>query len=151
MDEEIIKLAKKFNVNLNYQEIDVSKLKFDRRVRWKCLFGCNFYGRRSCPPHIPEFEECVKFVTSYKKAILFKFNISSRGDKVKAQRFLLEIEKELLKNYPFVFAVFPGGCELCEECKDVCHLARPSLSALCIDASNLELKENEMAGLLFLY
>jgi predicted metal-binding protein len=116
------------------------------------MFGCNSFGKKSCPPNVPDFDECVKFVKSYKKAILFRFRVSSEEERGKALQFMLDAERESLVNHSFAFAVFPGSCNLCDsqKCHENCHLARPSLSALCIDASKLSLGRGEMAGILLL-
>ncbi len=146
---EIKSLAKKYNLKVEFEEIDVSSIKFDIRVRWKCMFGCESYGKKSCPPYVPDFEDCIKLVKSYKKAYLFKFKVKNLNDVKKAQEFMLEAERITKK--PYALATFPGGCILCDkECKQNCTKARPSLTALCIDSTQFNLSNDEMVAILFI-
>ncbi|WP_456330259.1 DUF2284 domain-containing protein [Archaeoglobus sp.] len=140
-------LIEKYGLKVNVEVIDPAKLRLDLRARWKCMFGCESFGKPSCPPNVPDFEECVKFVKAYKKAILFRFKVKGVEDIRKAQELMLEAELSLKK--PYAFATFPGGCMLCEECRGRCEKARPSMSALCIDATQFGLKDYEMAAVLF--
>ncbi len=140
-------LIKKFDLSISIEQIDPKKLRFDERARWKCRYGCSSYGKKSCPPNVPDFDECVRFVNSYTKAFLFRFKVKDKEDVKKAQNFMLEAEKFAAK--PYAIAIFPGGCLLCDEpCSDQCTKARPSLSALCINSSQFDLAENEMVGIL---
>jgi len=141
-------LVEKHNLKVDVEEIEPSELRLDLRARWKCMFGCESFGKPSCPPNVPDFDECAKFVKAYKRAILFKFKVKGVEDVKKAQEFMLEAEISLKK--PYALATFPGGCMLCEECRGRCEKARPSLSALCIDASQLGLEDDEMAAILFI-
>ena len=132
--------AKEFRVKVeNIVELNPQEIKMDLRARWKCMFGCDYYGRASCPPNVPEFDECVRFIKSYKRglAIIFKFKEYMK-DKRKAQKLLLEIENNLVLDHPFAFVIFPGGCDVCETCdgKSCKTLARPSISAMCINADS---------------
>ncbi len=126
-------LAEKFGLDVEIERIDPRQLKLDLRARWKCRFGCEFYGRPSCPPNVPGFEECERFVRSYSEAILFRFK-AEWGEVRSIQEFMLEAERAA--KLPFAFATFPTGCMLCDDCKG-CSKARPTLSALCIDVSSL--------------
>lgn len=132
--------AKEFGLKIeNIIEFNPQEIKMDLRARWKCKFGCDYYGRASCPPNVPNFDECVRFVRNYRKglAIIFKFE-DYIEDKRKAQKFLLDLERELMPHFPFTFVIFPGGCDVCETCngKNCKTLARPSVSAMCIDISS---------------
>ena len=133
-DENKLKLKKMI-------EFNPKDVKMDLRARWKCRFGCEYYGRASCPPNVPEFDECVKFVRSYKTglAVIFKFD-NYMDEKRKAQKMLIEIESKLVLNHPFAFVLFPGGCDICEVCdgKKCKTFARPSVSAMCIDISSFQ-------------
>ncbi|MCS7122292.1 MAG: DUF2284 domain-containing protein [Archaeoglobaceae archaeon] len=129
-------LLKKFGLEAKIEKINPKDLKFDLRARWKCKFGCNYYGRPSCPPNVPDFKECVKFVRSYKDAILFRFKSK---DVKRIQEFMLEAERSV--KLPFALSTFPTSCMLCEDCKG-CSKARPTLSALCIDVTSLEPKDD---------
>ncbi len=154
---EILKIVEEIlyrhGIKAKVHTIDTSGITFDRRVRWKCMFGCESYGKKSCPPFVPEFDECVKFVKSYRKAVVFVFSVSSREDLVKAQKFMLDVEREVSRISALCMATFPSGCLLCDDgCAENCKLARPSLSALCINVGKLgmDLNEDEMVAVLFI-
>ncbi len=151
MSLDLAKLAQKYGLDVVIKETDPRKLKLDLRGRWKCMFGCENYGRKkSCPPNVPEFEECKNFLNLYKKALVFKFKVFSIEDVKKAQEFLIEAERST--KLPYALALFPGGCLLCDdECRLDCPKGRPSLSALYIDATQFDLKENEMVAMILLY
>ncbi|AKG91291.1 putative metal-binding protein [Geoglobus ahangari] len=132
---------------VDVQEIDVSKIRPDKRTRWKCRFGCNYFGKRySCPPNVPDdFEE---FISSYSRALVVIYEFSDyMEDKLKLQRILPEIEARLIFDYPMAFALFPGGCDLCESCEyersGRCvkpERVRPSVSSVGIIVSRLGVK-----------
>ncbi len=135
---------------------DPKNVKIDRRARWKCMFGCSYYGKRfSCPPNVPEDYE--EFIRSYRKgyAILLRFN-NYFEDKRKAQEKLVEFERSLLNRYPLAFVLFPGGCDLCYECsypdckrqEDV----RPTLSSvgLTVEQFGIKVGDNRNVAILLL-
>lgn len=137
----------------------VGNIRVDIRTRWKCRFGCEYFGRRySCPPNVPEnFEE---FVISYKKALVIVYRFEDYFvDKKKMQEILPEIETKLLREYPLAFALFPGGCDLCEECSyeksRECSRkskVRPSLSSMGILVSQfgIEIGDGKSVALILL-
>ena len=154
--KSIEKKAEEFGLKIeSIIEFDPQNVKMDLRSRWKCKFGCEYYGRASCPPNVPEFDECVRFVRSYKQglAIIFRFE-DYMEDKRRAQKLLLEVENELISDFPFAFSVFPGGCDVCEECngKNCKKLARPSVSAMYIDITSFGVnwKDGYSVGLIFI-
>lgn len=128
-------------------EIDAKKLRPDLRTRWKCRFGCSYFGKRySCPPNVPE--NFADFINSYSKgiAIIYRFE-DYMADKIKLQEILPEIESRLIFDYPMAFALFPGGCDLCESCEyektGKCvkpEKVRPSVSSVGILVSKLGVK-----------
>jgi len=140
-------LAEKYGLRVEAEEIDPANLRLDLRARWKCMFGCKSYGKPSCPPNVPEYEECVRFVKAYTKAVLFRFRVEGIEDVRRAQEFMLEAEMSLKK--PYALATFPGGCMICDKCNGRCEKVRPSLSALCIDASQFDLDDGQMVAVLF--
>jgi len=143
------RLAQRYKLEVKFKDIDPPRLRLDLRVRWKCRFGCESYGKKkSCPPNVPDFKDCLEFVKSYRKAILFKFKVKNLDDVKNAQKFMLEAEKAVKK--PYALATFPGSCLLCdEECRINCDIARPSLTALCIDSTQFNLDSDEMVAILF--
>jgi len=143
-------------------EINPRDLRIDVRTRWKCQFGCSYYGKRySCPPAVPPLSDAEKFIKSYSKAFVIKFRFSSEKYlemKRKAQLFLVRVEKELISDYPFVFTLFPGGCDICENCSYTrrgCRKAeyvRPTVTSVGIDVSSLGIRigDETSVGILLL-
>ncbi len=133
--------------NRELKPINPAKISLDVRTRWKCMFGCDYYGKRkSCPPFVPGIDESEKFLKSYSSAILFLVKFESYDEymdtKKQIQNFLVEFEGKLVKSYPMVFTLFPGGCDLCDECKpnyEKCQ-ARPTVSSMGIRISDLDVE-----------
>lgn len=132
---------------VDIREVDARKLRPDPRTRWKCRFGCSYFGKRySCPPNVPEnFSE---FLSEYSRAIAIVYQFEDyMADKLKLQEVLPEIESRLIFDYPMAFALFPGGCDLCEACEyeksGRCvkpERVRPSVSSVGILVSKLGIK-----------
>ncbi len=138
------------------REINPGNIGVDGRTRWKCRFGCNYYGKRySCPPNVPDDYE--NFLKSYSRAILFRYRfepLQYMETKRKAQKVVVVFERSVIMDYPFAFALFPGGCDLCDECSyevekrcDRSHEVRPSLSALGLRVSDLGVKFGDQTSL----
>lgn len=145
------------------REIDASKILVSPRPVWKCR-TCVFYGKRpSCPPLVPSWREAGEWVKSYKKALLLKFEVNMEDfeeGKREVLNYLLNRERELFSRYPYAYALFPGACNLCQECgyersgncprmQDV----RPSLDAVGIEITSvvkINFKENVLYSLIFL-
>ncbi len=117
------------------------------RPVWKCKM-CEMYGKRlSCPPFVPSWEETKAWISHYNKTFVFKFLIDMNEfekEKREVIKFLLDKEKTLFKEYPFVHALFPGSCNLCAECPiekgGEClkpYLVRPSVDALGIEITSI--------------
>ena len=145
------------------KEIDAREIKVSPRPVWKCT-TCPFYGKRpSCPPYAPSWREAKEWVHSYKRALLLKFEVDMKdfeNEKRKILNYLLKREKELFKKYPYVYALFPGACNLCEECEfeksGKCPMpekVRYSLDAIGIEITSmvsLDFGENALYSLIFL-
>jgi|Deesub1362B_J571_1020462.scaffolds.fasta_scaffold00359_6 predicted metal-binding protein len=138
------------------REIKTENLEVDVRNRWKCRFGCNYYGKRySCPPNVPDDYE--DFLRSYSRAILFRYrfeHLEYIETKKKAQKVVVAFERAVLTDYPLAFALFPGGCDLCDECsyekKGTCqksHEVRPSLSSMGLKVSDLGVELGDQTSL----
>ncbi|MBE8539906.1 DUF2284 domain-containing protein [Geoglobus acetivorans] len=126
---------------------EVEKIKTDSRTRWKCKFGCMYYGKRySCPPEVPE--NFTEFIGSYRKAVAITYFFRDyMEDKRRMQELLPELESRLLERYPLAFALFPGGCDLCDECSyektGECvkkERVRPSVSSMGIIVSQFGIR-----------
>ncbi len=90
-------------------------------VRFKCLFGCPYKHRYSCPPHTPTPAETQALLDSYRRAILF--HVEAPYSKERARNMiaymdaLVKLEGELFKDgYYKAFLMLAGPCVLCKEC-----------------------------------
>ncbi len=45
----------------------------ENRTILKCIFGCNGYGSKVCPPYIPTVDEFRKMLTEYEDALIIKW------------------------------------------------------------------------------
>ena len=142
------------------REVNPGSLKIDARTRWKCRFGCNYYGKRySCPPNVPDDYE--NFLKSYSRAILFRYRfkpLEYMETKKKAQKVVVAFERSVIMDYPLAFALFPGGCDLCEKCSyetekrcDRSHEVRPSLSSLGLRVSDLGVEFGDQTSLSLIF
>jgi len=114
-------------------------------VRFKCLFGCTYKHRYSCPPHTPTPAETQATLDSYGRAILFHVEAPytrERGRNMVAYLdALVRLEEELFKDgYYKAFVMLAGPCVLCKECGKVegvpCRFpakTRPAMEACGID------------------
>jgi len=127
---------------VDYFLTKTSQIHITPKVRLKCQFGCEAYGRRKlCPPSeslTPQ--ECRDYLGDYDRAIIVRFPPIVDEDAARArQALLLELEWAAMRsNCPFALAVFPTHCRQCAECagEGPCTnrvRARPSTTALCID------------------
>ena len=145
IDEIIREHAEKKGIKIErIIEFDPKDLNIDKRTQWKCKFGCNYYGRRySCPPNIPEDYE--EFIKSYSKAVAIVYHYEDfMKSKIEMQKILVDIENSIAPTYPMAFALFPGGCDLCDECEfeknGKCvspEKVRPSIAAMGINVAEL--------------
>ncbi len=143
--------------------IDASCIVVSPRPVWKCRM-CSMYGKRlSCPPFVPSWRDAKEWISFYKEAVLYKFSINMdnfEDEKRSTIEFLLERERSLFKEYPFVYALFPGSCNLCSKCPfetgGKClkpTLVRPALDALGIEITSIthvNFSENVLYSLVFL-
>lgn len=116
-------------------------------VRFKCMFGCNSYGKKSsCPPNVPSIDDCQKFFAEYKDIVVFQIarqfeNPEDRSEWSKETNLrLLKIEREVfLAGYQKAFLLFMDECRLCNACtgsKNECvnkRQSRPGPEALGVD------------------
>ncbi len=143
--------------------ISTERIRVTPRPVWKCR-TCEFYGKRpSCPPFAPGWKEAREWVKSYEKALLIKFQVDMDNferEKREVLKYLLRKEKELFQKYPYVYALFPGACNLCDECEfeksgrcPVPEKVRFSLDAVGIELSSvvkIDFREPVLYSLIFL-
>jgi predicted metal-binding protein len=66
---------------LNAKIIPVEKIVIEDRVVFKCLLGCEKYGKTlACPPYAPTPEKFRKIVSEYHYALFMKFKTHAEGD-----------------------------------------------------------------------
>lgn len=146
------------------KEISTENIIVSPRPIWKCR-TCPVYGKSpSCPPYAPSWEEAKEWIRHFKKALLIKFEINYKNfeeEKRKVLLYLLKKEEKLFKaGNPYAFALFPGNCNLCEECEfersKRCKMptkVRPSLDAIGIELSkivDLDFSESVLYGLILI-
>jgi predicted metal-binding protein len=89
-------------------------------VRFKCMFGCNEYGKvGSCPPAVPPVDECHKMIREDTNALILHFSIQSQTKDEKHQLMtnLLTLELEIfLAGYYKVFLMPHHSCMFCDDC-----------------------------------
>jgi len=131
----------------DFRWIDPQKIVLAYWVRMKCMYGCGEYGKTAtCPPNVPSFSECERFVRDYKEAVVFHFEkkVKEPEDRFawtkKMNLRLLELEKTVfISGYEKTFLLFLDNCAICDACpgkKEKCkkpRLARPTPEALAID------------------
>lgn len=145
-------------------EIEAEKIVVSPRPVWKCR-ACPNYGKTpSCPPHAPSWQEAREWVAHFKIALIIKFEIDMsdfEGEKKEVLRYLLKKEKAFFaEGHPFAFALFPGNCNLCDECKfeagERCPYptdVRPSVDAVGIEIGSfikIDFSENVLYGLILI-
>lgn len=116
-------------------------------VRFKCLFGCEGYGKRpTCPPNLPSILDCRTFISEYEKIAAIHIPIKlptpkdgkEWGKQINAR--LLDMERGVfLVGYHKAYVLLSSSCRSCEECVGAdtdCKnpkLARPTPEAVGID------------------
>jgi len=116
-------------------------------VRFKCMFGCDSYGRKGgCPPAVPPVGECRELFREYRHILVMHFRIrfehpEDRGEwSRKTNLGLLAAERgAFLAGHPKALLLFMDECRLCNDCpgtREACKnpaMARPSPEALGVD------------------
>ncbi|NJE42325.1 DUF2284 domain-containing protein [Thermococcus sp. GR6] len=144
------------------KELSIDGIVVSPRPVWKCR-ACPMYGKRpSCPPHVPDWREAKDWVSSFRQALIIKFEIdynNFEAEKRKALLYLLKREEELFKEGKmYAMALFPGSCNLCDDCPfergEPCRVptkVRPSVDAIGIEISRLveiDFSESVLYGML---
>ena len=131
----------------DFRWVNTDKIVVGQWVRFRCMFGCQNYGKKgSCPPNVPPVDECRKMISEYGWAAVFHFEkvlenvrdylpwsreVNGELRKVERAVFLSGYYKTLL--LPF------DACMLCDTCagsRAECRnpkIARPGADALGID------------------
>jgi predicted metal-binding protein len=116
-------------------------------VRFKCMFGCNSYGRKgACPPQVPSVDECRRFFDEYTHIAVIHITgkVDKPEDRVQWSRRinldLLKLERAVfLADHPKAFLLFMDECHICKDCtadRTTCvapSQARPGAESLAVD------------------
>jgi predicted metal-binding protein len=116
-------------------------------VRFKCMFGCAYYGKTGvCPPAVPTIEECRELFAEYEHILVI--HLTARFDHPedrhewgrKQNAEMLKLERDVfLSGHHKAFLLFMDTCCVCAECagtREECHnplLSRPCPEALGAD------------------
>ncbi len=49
-EEELRKLIEKYGLKARFEDLNPKELRMDLRARWKCMFGCDSYGKHHAHP-----------------------------------------------------------------------------------------------------
>ena len=116
-------------------------------VRFKCLFGCDSFGKKgTCPPAVPSVPETREFFSEYDHAVVIHFSVKVKhpDDRKEWSRKeslrLLALERAVfLAGFQKAFVLFMDECRLCGDCSGTrvaClqkKMARPGPEALGVD------------------
>ena len=115
-------------------------------VRMKCMFGCDEYGRASCPPNTLPVSDCRRFFDEYSEAVILHFQkkVDRPEDgpawSKKVNLDLLKLERAVfLAGNPKAFLLLMDPCYLCADCSStrgeckVLESARPTPEAMAVD------------------
>jgi predicted metal-binding protein len=131
----------------DFRWISGSDIQVCRWVRFKCMFGCESYGKKAgCPPAVPSISECRELFTEYDHILVLQIvaKLNDPNDRNEWSRnknlSLLPIEREaFLAGHHKAFLLFMDECRLCNECpgtREECRnlaMARPCPEALGVD------------------
>lgn len=144
--EQVEDLFKKHGFS-DFKWVSGKNIKVSQWVRFKCIYGCNSYGKKStCPPNVPTVSECERFFSEYESAVIVHFKRENEDKQdlaswCKAINIeLSKIEKDIfLAGFYKAFAIFVDECNLCVDCvseRSECRnkkIARPCTEALAVD------------------
>lgn len=131
----------------DYQWISGAQFIIKQWVRFKCMFGCDSFGKKgSCPPSVPSIQECREFLNEYANVLVIHLQgefpnpedrkVWSRDKNLE----LLKLERAVfLAGFPKAFLLFMDECRICSkcagprlECKNP-QMLRPGPEALGVD------------------
>jgi predicted metal-binding protein len=139
-------LARKHGVP-DFRWISGNDVQVCRWVRFKCMFGCDSYGRNACcPPEVPSIAECRELFAEYGHILILQIaeRLDDPEDRKEWSRkknlALLPLERDVfLAGHHKVMLLFMDECRLCGECPGTraeCRkpcMARPCPEALGVD------------------
>lgn len=127
--------------------IDPSDVVISRWVRFKCEFGCGWYGKcAACPPNVPSIEAVRELFGEYRQVMMLRFSGAvAEPDQRHSwtreiNRSLLALERDVfLADHPKALVLFVDPCNLCDDCaptRRTCHEkadSRPSPEGMGVD------------------
>lgn len=132
--EELCQSAREAGA-LGAKVIDTATVAVAPWVRWKCQYGCLYYGRSlTCPPFSPRPEETAAVLRCYRRGLLFWAKESWQ-----VRYLAAHLERKAFRaGYYKAFGLGAGPCGLCAPCNlpGPCRRpgeARPSMEACGID------------------
>jgi predicted metal-binding protein len=100
----------------------------------------------NCPPNLPGVEECHRFFTEYRQAVVLHFQHTAperaarRTWSARTNIQLVKLERQVfMAGYRKAFLLFMDSCEICAECvpdKASCkqpELSRPTAEGMAVD------------------
>ncbi|UFS70954.1 DUF2284 domain-containing protein [Geomonas sp. RF6] len=115
-------------------------------VRFKCMFGCSFFGKKAgCPPDVPSVSVCREMFSEYADVLILQITATVGPHELtqwsrKTNLALLPLEREVfLAGHHKALLLFVDECRLCDECpatRAECTnpaMARPCPEALGVD------------------
>ncbi len=146
------------------KKIDTGKIIVSPRPIWKCRTCINYNKKPSCPPYTPDWKETRDWIECFRRALLVKFQVEMENfdnEKRDVLEYLLTKEREFFKKgHEYAHALFPGDCNLCDECphdsNGNCNRPdkkRPSISSVGIELSSLveiNFSESVLYGLILI-
>jgi len=68
--------------------VPASSIIVENRTILKCIFGCNGYGNRICPPYIPTVDEFRRMLSEYEHVLLVEWNSKNLFSREISENFI---------------------------------------------------------------
>jgi predicted metal-binding protein len=147
LDKQAIETIARNHGFHDFRWISGSDVRVRQWVRFKCMFGCDSYGKNGCcPPAVPSVSECRELFLEYDHVLILQ--ITGKTDDPddrkewsrKKNLELLPLEREaFLAGHHKALLLFMDECRLCDQCpgtREECRnplMARPCPEALAVD------------------
>lgn len=99
-------------------------------TRYKCQFGCDFYGKcLTCPPYTPTWKETKEMIDVFSYGILFHLGENSPQS---VTALAVEVSRQIfLDGYYKTIAFGSGPCGLCKTCSgETCRFHKKTLPSM---------------------
>ncbi len=147
LDRQTIETIARENGFADFRWISGRDVQVRQWVRFKCMFGCDSYGRKGCcPPAVPSVAECRELFVEYGHILILQISekLDDPSDREEWSRRknleLLPLERAaFLAGHHKALLLFMDECRLCDDCpgtRAACRkpsMARPSPEALAVD------------------